>query len=67
MVQAYVTVAKKIALLSLRIQDVFCIAAAMMELSDQALLQYAAWPSFSFWPRENLRCIIFSADSQHFD
>ena len=38
MVQAYVTVAKKTALLSLRIQDVFRIMAAMMGLSDQALL-----------------------------
>ena len=38
MVQAYVTAAKKIALLSLRIQDVFCNMAAMMVLSDQALL-----------------------------
>ena len=37
MVQAYVTVAKKIVLLPLRIQDVFCIVAAMMGLSDQAL------------------------------
>ena len=35
MVQAYVTVAKKIALLSLRIQDVFCIVAAMMDLATR--------------------------------
>lgn len=41
MVQAYATIAKKIALFCIRFQDVFCNMAAMMGLSDQAI----TWPS----------------------